>query len=134
MEEHSSRGERSHENADGGKQVEKDPPSSNELSWIQNPSGIEGLLHSMVKISHLRRRRQRPPRFLRQADPMFSRDDTVQRQHAAEQFIERRMGASLGIWLRRVHHDVDMDIPVPGMAETSYGESVFLAQVDGELE
>ena len=47
------------------------------MRGIQNPAWVQCLFHSPMQRAHFARHRQRPPRFLCQANAVFARDDAA---------------------------------------------------------
>jgi len=61
-------------------------------------------------------------------------DGAAPSKHLAEQFIERALRAARRTWRLPVHHDIRVDISVPGMTEAGHGKTMLLLQPSGERE
>src|SRR5262249_5706619 len=105
------------------------------LSWIQNSVRIERLLEPTMKVTCDIARGVGPPAFFRQTDSVFACDYTAPGQDFRKKIVERALDfVTHGrIAIVSVRHDVDVNITVSGMAETSDRESMFCLQPLGEF-
>lgn len=74
-----------------------------------------------------------PPGFFGQADTMFARNGASPSQHLAKKLIEGLCCIRRGSFFRR-DHQVDMNIPIAGMAERGDLDTEFFLQDFGQLK
>ena len=65
---------------------------------------------------------------------MFAGDGPAPGQHLPEELIQRGFRPGLAAGLRAVEHDVDVDVAVAGVAESSHRQAVPGLQLRAELE
>src|SRR5690242_13380253 len=106
----------------------------NELSRVQDPLGVEGMLDRAVQRAALLRHRLRPPALLGESDAVFTCDHSAPREHLFEQIVERRLASLQRARLHFVEHHIDMNVAVPRVAKAGDGQAMLLLQLFGETE
>src|SRR6266536_6029962 len=90
---------------------------------------IKRLFELAMQLTHDFARRLRPPALFRQTDSVLARDHSAPRQHLRKKIVERAVHFLSYLRITIILcHDVDMNVPVPGVAKASDGKSVFCLQ------
>ena len=97
-------------------------------SGVKNTERVQSFFDALVQRPHFGSRGGGPPFHLGQADTVFTRDHSLPGQNLVEQFVEGRITPAFGIGLRKVHHDIDVNVAIAGMAEAGYGQPVFFLE------
>src|ERR1043166_1726439 len=108
--------------------------SLNELAWVENSTRVEGVLYRAVQLADRLGDGQRPPGLFGEADAMFAGNGALPGEGLAEKLIQGSVGAAGGLRLAIVHHHIDMDVAVAGVAEAGDGQAVLRLQSSGEVE
>jgi hypothetical protein len=108
--------------------------SAQKFSWIHHAVRIKRVLDRAVQVTNFRRRRQLPPRFLRQADAVLAGDDAAPFEDLFEEFIETAFAAPLRARRLVIHHHVDVDVAIARVTKAGNGQAVLRLQPRGEPE
>src|SRR6266446_5661491 len=97
------------------------------FSRIQNSVWIENVFELAMQIPRHFAGCLRPPAFLGETNPMLARDHAAPGQHLCEKFVESAVNfvAHGRIAIETISHDVDVNVAVAGMTETSDRKSVL---------
>ncbi|MDB6016790.1 MAG: hypothetical protein JWR19_1279 [Pedosphaera sp.] len=105
-----------------------------EFAGVEDVVGVEGVFDALMEVAELGAGGEFPPGHFGEADAVFAGDDAAPGEDLTEEVVEGGIAAGRGTRPRGVHHDVDMDVAVTGVAETGDGEAVLLLEAGSEAE
>ena len=108
--------------------------SLNEFAGIEDMLRIQHLFQFLMQLPDPRRRRLFPPRFFRQADPMLAGDHALPFQDLRKKLVQRAVGFLPHAGNVHVHHQVDVNVAVAGVAEGGDLDVVTALESFGEPE
>src|SRR5215471_9746005 len=106
---------------------------SDEFSWIQNVIRVEHLLEPAMKVPRNITRGLWPPAFFRETNSVFTRNYTAQREHLPEEIVESALNffPHSSVAIVAIGHNVDVNVAIPGVAETGDRKSILCLQFVG---
>src|SRR5882724_6695488 len=92
------------------------------------------MLDRLVQASDLRVGCLGPPSFFGETDSVLSCNSAAPIEYLFEEIIQWQLRALLRIGVGGVHHHVDMNVAVAGMAETRNGQPMLLLQTGSKTK
>ena len=95
-------------------------------------AGVEGAFDLGVEMTEGRGGGGVPPRLFGEADAVFAADDAAHGKNTAEKFIQDAVHPTIIRFGASRSHQIDVNIPVPGMAKAGNGNPVFFLKLGGK--